>query len=149
MAHITPIFQKGEPSLAKNYIPFKVYCHVFRSIQNQLLKYLGKFLSFVFLFVDTAKALFSSKIALLCLVQKWKVALNKKHLAGGILMNLPKAFETINHELSYINSLESDNQTNLQKQPRSQIAKKTEPQDHNCQKKQPPKVFLRNSTYEI
>ena len=99
--------------------------------------------------MDTAKALFSSKIALLCIVEKWKVALNNKHLAGGILMDLSKALKTINHEISYINSLESDNQTNLQKQLRNQVAKKTEPQDHDCQKKQPPKVFLRNSTLEI
>ena len=33
------------------------------------------------------------------MVEKWKKALDKGGMAGGVLMDLSKAFDTINHEL--------------------------------------------------
>ena len=35
----------------------------------------------------------------LSLIEKWKKTLNNKHYAGTFLMELPKAFDTINHQL--------------------------------------------------
>ena len=42
---------------------------------------------------------FSTQQALLSLIEKWKKALDKKGYGGAILMDLSKAFDTINHEL--------------------------------------------------
>ena len=42
---------------------------------------------------------FSTQTALLELVEKWKASLHKKGYAGAVLMDLLKAFDTINHEL--------------------------------------------------
>ena len=42
---------------------------------------------------------FSTQHALIALIEKWKVSLDNKGFAGAILMDLSKAFDTINHEL--------------------------------------------------
>ena len=42
---------------------------------------------------------FSVEYALVYMVEKWKKALDRGGVAGGVLMDLSKAFDTINHEL--------------------------------------------------
>ena len=37
--------------------------------------------------------------ALLVMIEKWKLSLDNSEFAGGILMDLSKAFDTINHKL--------------------------------------------------
>ena len=41
----------------------------------------------------------SSQHALICLIEKWKKILDEKGFCGAVLMDLSKAFDTINHEL--------------------------------------------------
>ena len=42
---------------------------------------------------------FNTQTALLSLLEKWKSILDKKGFSGAVLMDLSKAFDTINHEL--------------------------------------------------
>ena len=42
---------------------------------------------------------YSTQHALLILLEKWRAILDKKGYAGAILMDLSKAFDTLNHEL--------------------------------------------------
>ena len=42
---------------------------------------------------------FSTKCVLLTLIERWTFCLDKQGLAGILLMDLFKAFDTINHEL--------------------------------------------------
>ena len=42
---------------------------------------------------------YSTQTALLSLIEKWKLTLDNRGYAGAILMDLSKAFDTINHEL--------------------------------------------------
>ena len=42
---------------------------------------------------------FNAQYALLSLIEKWKKTLDNKGYTGAILMDLSKAFDTINHEL--------------------------------------------------
>ena len=42
---------------------------------------------------------FSTQHALLSLIEKWKKVLDNKGYSGSILMDLSKAFDTINHDL--------------------------------------------------
>ena len=42
---------------------------------------------------------FSTQQALLSLIEKWKNILNKKGYGGAVLMDLSKAFDTLNHDL--------------------------------------------------
>ena len=41
---------------------------------------------------------FSTQFALLPLLEKWKKIIGNKGFAGGVLMDLSKAFNTLNHE---------------------------------------------------
>ena len=42
---------------------------------------------------------FSTQQALISLLEKWKIVLDRKGYAGVILMDLPKASDTLNHDL--------------------------------------------------
>ena len=42
---------------------------------------------------------FNCQVALVSMIEKWKMARDKGENAGGVLMDLSKAFDTINHEL--------------------------------------------------
>ena len=44
---------------------------------------------------------FSTQHALLSLIEKWKKVLDNKGYGGAILMDLSKAFDTINHDLLF------------------------------------------------
>ena len=50
-------------------------------------------------FLCSYRKSFSTQTTLLGLVEKWKASLDKKGYAGAVLMDLSKAFDTINHEL--------------------------------------------------
>ena len=41
---------------------------------------------------------FSTRLALILLLQKWKIVLDRKGYDGAVLMDLSKAFGTLNHE---------------------------------------------------
>ena len=58
--------------------------------------FIDKFLS---PFIFGYRKCFSNLTALLCVLEKWKAALNNKYFAGDILMDLSKTFDTINYEL--------------------------------------------------
>ena len=86
--------------LAKNYRPVSVIpcvSKIFeRIMQTQLFRNIEKILS---PFLYGYRKGFSTQNALLVLVEKWKASLDKKGYAGAVLMDLSKAFNTINHEL--------------------------------------------------
>ena len=100
MADITPIFKKDDATLAKNYRPVSVLpcaSKLFeRIIQKQLMSYVDKHLS---PYLCGYRRGFSAQYALVSLIEKWKESLDKKGFAGAVLMDLSKAFDTINHEL--------------------------------------------------
>ena len=41
---------------------------------------------------------FSTQYALLTLIERWRLCLDKQSFAGALLMDLSKAFDAINHE---------------------------------------------------
>ena len=99
-ADITPIFKKGDASLEKNYRPVSglpVVSKVFERIMHkQISNHIETHLS---PFMCGYRKGFSTQHALIALIEKWKVSLDNKGFAGAILMDLSKAFDTINHEL--------------------------------------------------
>ena len=66
-------------------------------MQKQITDYIGKFLS---PFLCGYRKGFSTQHALLSLIiERWRLCLDKQGFAGALLMDLSKAFDTINHEL--------------------------------------------------
>ena len=65
-------------------------------MHHQVSKYIDKHLS---PFLCGYRKGFNTQTALLSLLEKQKGTLDKKEFAGAVLMDLLKAFDTINHEL--------------------------------------------------
>ena len=100
LADITPLHKKLETVKKENYRPVSllpVVSKLFeRLMQKQMVAYIDKFLS---PFLCGYRKGFNSQYALLVMIEKWKECLDNKGFAGAILMDLSKAFDTINHEL--------------------------------------------------
>ena len=100
LADVTPIFKKDDATQAKNYRPISVLpslSKVFeRLIQKQLLSHIDNYLSS---YLCGYRKGYSAQNALIHLIEKWKQTLDAKGYAGAVLMDLSKAFDTINHEL--------------------------------------------------
>ena len=100
LADITPLHKKLETINKENYRPVSllpVISKLFeRLMQKQMIAYIEKFLS---PYLCGYRKGFNSQYALLAMIEKWKECLDNNGFAGAILMDLSKAFDTINHEL--------------------------------------------------
>ena len=67
-----------------------------RILQKQITEYIDKFMS---PYLCGFRKGFSTQHALLALIENWKTFLDRKGYAGSILMDLSKAFDTLNHDL--------------------------------------------------
>ena len=98
-ADVTPVFKKNDPTLTKNYRPISILptvSKVFeRLMQKQIQGYIEKYLSPS---LCGYRQGYSTQTALVSLLEKWKHTLDNKIFAGAVLMDLSKAFDTINHE---------------------------------------------------
>ena len=100
LADVTRIFKKKDKTFVENYRPASVLPTVSkifeRIMQKQITDYIGKFIS---PFLCGYRKGFSTQYALLSLIERWRLCLDKQGFAGALLMDLSKAFDTINHEL--------------------------------------------------
>ena len=99
-ADVTPIYKKDDPNKSKNYRPVSVspvVSKVFEKIMHdQTSQYITSFLT---PYLCGYRKGFSTQQALLSLIEKWKTVLDSKSYGGAVLMDLSKAFDTINHNL--------------------------------------------------
>ena len=95
-----PILKKEDPSRAKNYRLVSVLPSVSkifeRILYRQVSSYVDQFLS---TFMCRYRKDFRRQQALLSLTERWKNTLDQNGCGGAILMDLSKAFDTINHDL--------------------------------------------------
>ena len=99
-ADVTSISKKDDPTKAKNYRSLSVLpvvSKVFESLmQKQISEYIIKFLS---PYLCGYRKDFSTQQALASLIEKWKAILDKNGYAVLLLIDLLKAFDTLNHDL--------------------------------------------------
>ena len=100
LADVTPVYKKNDKLLVDNYRPVSVLptvSKIFEKImQKQFNEYIEKYLS---PFLCGYRKGFSTQTALVSLIEKWKSCLDNNGYAGAVLMDLSKAFDTINHQL--------------------------------------------------
>ena len=100
LADVTPIFKKGEKTLAKNYRPISVLPVVSkvleRIMQKQISSHIEKYLS---PYLCGYRRGYNTQHALTAMIEKWKRTLDNRGYAGAVLMDLSKAFDTLNHDL--------------------------------------------------
>ena len=99
LANVTPVFKKGDPTSVKNYRPVSVLPNVSKVLERimlkQILEQMNKYLSQN---LCGYRKGFSTQTALTMVLEKWKKFLDDNGYAGVVLMDLSKAFDTINHE---------------------------------------------------
>ena len=100
LADISPIFKKLENIFVGNYRPVSVLPVISKNferlMQKQINDFVGKHLS---PYLCGYRKGFNSQYALLVMIERWKMSLDKRGFAAGVLMDLSKAFDTINHQL--------------------------------------------------
>ena len=100
LADVVPVFKKDDPTLAENYRPISLLptiSKIFERVMlNQITTYMSEYLSS---YLCGYRKGFSAQTALSFLTEKWKKVIDNKGYGAAILMDLSKAFDTINHEL--------------------------------------------------
>ena len=100
LADIAPVFKDLDRTLKSKYRPISVLPIISklneRTMEEQIGGYIEKFLS---PYLCGYRKGYSTQHELLPLVEKWKQIIDKKGFGGAILMDLSKAFDTIDHEL--------------------------------------------------
>lgn len=100
VAYVLPFYKKDERSDKKNYRPISVLSSlskVFELIlKNQISSHLDKILS---PYVSAYRQGYSTQHVLIRLIESWRIGLDEGKIAGGILMDLSKAFDCIPHDI--------------------------------------------------
>ena len=95
-----PVFEKNNPLSKENYRPVSVppiISKVFQKLmQNQINLHIKSFLSPC---LCGHRNSFNSQHALISLIERWRKSLDNKGCGGAVLMDLSKAFYTLNHDL--------------------------------------------------
>ena len=93
------MYKKKDPTLVENYRPVsELPCvsKVFeRILQKQISSSIGKF---IFPYLCGSRNGFNTQYAFLSLIEKWKKILDGKGYTASVLMELLKAFDTINYD---------------------------------------------------
>ena len=100
LAHITPVFKKGDSSLASNYRPVpltSVCCKLMESvIKDQMMDYLLK-MKFISRHQHGFLMKHSTCTQLLECVQDWSVTLKNKHSMDALYVDYSRAFDSVVH----------------------------------------------------
>ena len=95
LADVTLVFKKEDASLLKNYRPVSVLAVVSkiyeRIMQKQFLEYIDKHLS---PHLCGYRKGYSTETALISMLKRWKLSIDNKGFAGGVLMDLSEALDT-------------------------------------------------------
>ena len=100
LGDITPLFKALQNTNKKNYRPITilvVVSKIFEKIMDkQSINFIERFLS---KYLCGYRTKFNPQVALVPMIENWKMSRDNKSYAGGVLMDLSKAFDTIHHGL--------------------------------------------------
>ena len=100
LADITPVFKKKDPLNKTNYRPVRVLSIGSKLFEKIMQKQVNGFISNCLLpYLCGYRKGYNTQQTLLTLFEKWKKNLDDKGYGGAVLMDLSKAFDTLNHGL--------------------------------------------------
>ena len=100
MANVSPIFKKGD-SLKKNYGPVSILSHMSKVFERILYKQIDAFVTTKFSpYLCGFRKNHKVQYSLLKIIETWKKHLDKSEKIREIMMDLSKAFDTINHSFA-------------------------------------------------
>ena len=97
---IHPFYKSEDAINKKNYRPISILPAISKVFEKLLQKQVTGFVDgFLYKYMFGYRKGYSTQHELITLLGKWKMALDNYGYAGTIIMDLSKAFDTINHEL--------------------------------------------------
>ena len=102
IAKVLPIHIKGEHSDMNNYRPISILSHlnkIFETIISKQIKIFLKKQNILYRYQYGFRENHSTDHALINIVDSIKISIDEGKLAGGIFVDLTKAFYTVNHSI--------------------------------------------------
>ena len=100
LADLVPIHKEGDTMHKQNYRNVSLLPVVSKVFEKVMQKQIGAHMdSFLSDFLCGYRKGYNSQYALLAMLEKWKKSYDKGGFGGAVLMDLSKAFDTINHDL--------------------------------------------------
>ena len=100
MAKVTPVFKKGEKNKVGNYRPISILPGFSKVYERLLYNHMSNFVEKIFSpHLCGFRSKYSTQHALLRLLNHWHQCLDKSGIVGTVLMDLSKAFDSLDHEL--------------------------------------------------
>ena len=100
LAEVRPIYKKGDVMSTENYRPISILTSCSKIVESimcdQMMLYLDSVLSPMLCAYRKNRSCVN---VLLKCIENWKMALDKNHVVGSIMMDLSKAFDVIPHDL--------------------------------------------------
>ena len=102
IAKVLPIYKKGEHSDMNNYRPISILSHLNKIFETIISKQIKDFLkkhNILYKYQYGFRENHSTDHALINIVDSIKISIDDGKLAGGIFVDLTKAFDTVNHSI--------------------------------------------------
>ena len=102
IAKVLPIYKKGEHTDMNNYRPISVLSHMNKILETIISKQMKNFLNknnILYKYQYGFRENHSTDHALIEMIDNIKLSVDDKKLAGGIFVDLTKAFDTVNHNI--------------------------------------------------
>ena len=99
-SEVMPLFKKKDPLKKRNYKPVSLLPHSLKVFERIIYKQINVNIeNKLSKFITGFRKLHGSQHSNVTLLEKWRKALDKKEYICVLLMDLSKAFDTINHNL--------------------------------------------------
>ena len=100
LADVSPIFKKEDRFKRENYRPVSILPHMLKVFERILYKQIDTFMTTKFPpYLCGFRKNHNAQYSLLKMIETWKKHLDKGEKIGVLLLDLSKAFDTINHSL--------------------------------------------------
>ena len=100
IAEISPVFKKIDNTSKNNYRPISTLSNFIKLFESILFTQLNRYMQIYFSkYLTGFRKNHNTQNSLLRMIESWKVRLNNGSKVGVIIMDLSKAFDSLNHEL--------------------------------------------------
>ena len=100
LTDIHPLYKSVDATNKKNYRPISILPAISKVFEKLLQEQIAGFVDgFLYKYMFGYRKGYNTQYALITLLEKWAIMLNNHCYAGTIIMDLSKAFDTVNHEL--------------------------------------------------
>ena len=100
IAEITPVFKKLDSTSKDNYRPISTLSNLTKLFESLIFTQLNRYMQNKFSkYLTGFQKNHNTQNSLLRMIESWKVRLNNGSKVGVIIMDLSKAFDSLNHKL--------------------------------------------------